>query len=82
MFFSESSLTLSFSGVWIGSWFQDRYGYKRTIQIALVGITGAIFVVFLRVHSSYRDAFKLTLQKCTKRPGLVGRTSEYQNHHL
>ena len=33
-------------GIFVSSWFQDRYGYKRTIQIFLVFLTGTIFVVF------------------------------------
>lgn len=34
------------SGIFIASWFQDRYGYRHTIQISLVLMTAFIFVVF------------------------------------
>jgi SP family general alpha glucoside:H+ symporter-like MFS transporter len=34
------------SGIFIASWFQDRYGYRRTIQIGLILMTAFIFIVF------------------------------------
>jgi uncharacterized membrane protein YfhO len=34
------------SGIFVSSIFQDRLGYKRTIQIFLVALTGFIFIVF------------------------------------
>ncbi|RSH76957.1 uncharacterized protein EHS24_003895 [Apiotrichum porosum] len=43
---TESSVIGNFFGIFISSWFQDRYGYRRTIQIFLVLITGLIFIVF------------------------------------
>jgi SP family general alpha glucoside:H+ symporter-like MFS transporter len=33
------------SGILIASWCQDRFGYRRTLQAALIWITGAIFCV-------------------------------------
>ena len=34
------------SGITLSSWFQDRYGYRRTLQISLVLLTGFLFIVF------------------------------------
>jgi SP family general alpha glucoside:H+ symporter-like MFS transporter len=33
-------------GIFISSWAQDRWGYRGTLQIALVFLTGFIFIVF------------------------------------
>ncbi|WOO78242.1 Maltose permease MAL61 [Vanrija pseudolonga] len=33
-------------GIFIASWAQDRFGYRRTLQVSLVLITGFIFIVF------------------------------------
>lgn len=33
------------SGIFISSWSQERYGYRRTTQVCLVFITSFIFVV-------------------------------------
>lgn len=33
-------------GILLASWMQDRWGYKRTIQINLIALTGFIFIVF------------------------------------
>jgi hypothetical protein len=35
------------SGIFLASWFQDKYGYRRTIQASLILMTCFIFVVFL-----------------------------------
>ncbi|OCF30890.1 MFS transporter, SP family, general alpha glucoside:H+ symporter [Kwoniella heveanensis CBS 569] len=43
---TEASIVGNFIGIFISSWFQDKYGYKRTIQIGLVLLTGFIFIVF------------------------------------
>ncbi|BEJ13792.1 hypothetical protein CspHIS471_0309660 [Cutaneotrichosporon sp. HIS471] len=37
-------------GIFIASWAQDRWGYRRTLQIALVFLTGAIFIIFFSVN--------------------------------
>lgn len=37
-------------GIFISSWAQDRWGYRRTLQIALVFLTGVIFVIFFAVN--------------------------------
>lgn len=37
-------------GIFLSSWAQDRWGYKRTIQIGLVFLTGVIFIVFFAVN--------------------------------
>lgn len=34
------------SGIFASSWLQDKYGYRRTIQIGLILLTGFIFIVF------------------------------------
>lgn len=34
------------SGIFACSWAQDRWGYRRTIQAALIALTGFIFIVF------------------------------------
>ncbi|CAK9783938.1 unnamed protein product [Cutaneotrichosporon oleaginosum] len=39
-----------FIGILISSWAQDKWGYRRTIQIALVFLTGTIFIVFFAVN--------------------------------
>ncbi|ORX34802.1 alpha-glucoside:hydrogen symporter [Kockovaella imperatae] len=36
----------NFVGIFVASWFQDRYGYRRTIQACLLSLIGFIFVVF------------------------------------
>lgn len=33
-------------GIFISSYAQDRWGYRRTLQIALVFLTGVIFIIF------------------------------------
>lgn len=33
-------------GIFVSSWFQDRFGYRRTIQIFVVWMTAALFMVF------------------------------------
>jgi len=33
-------------GIFLSSWFQDRYGYRKTIQISLILITAFLFIVF------------------------------------
>lgn len=39
-----------FFGIFISSWAQDRWGYRRTIQIALVFLAATIFIVFFAVN--------------------------------
>lgn len=39
-----------FFGIFLSSWAQDRWGYRRTIQIALVFLTGTIFLTFFAVN--------------------------------
>ncbi|KAL1408644.1 hypothetical protein Q8F55_005457 [Vanrija albida] len=39
-----------FFGIFIASWAQDRWGYKRTIQVALIALTGFIFINFFAVN--------------------------------
>lgn len=39
-----------FVGIFIASWAQDRWGYKRTIQVALICLTGFIFINFFAVN--------------------------------
>lgn len=36
----------AFCGILISSYFQDRFGYRRTIQVNLALLTGFIFIVF------------------------------------
>lgn len=33
-------------GILIAGWAQDRFGYRRTLQVCLVWIAAAIFIVF------------------------------------
>lgn len=42
----EAPIVGNIIGIFISSWFQDRYGYRRTIQIFLIFLSGTIFVVF------------------------------------
>ncbi|WVQ69635.1 uncharacterized protein L199_007855 [Kwoniella botswanensis] len=42
----QASTIGCFIGIFACSWAQDRYGYRRTIQVALVALTGFIFIVF------------------------------------
>lgn len=39
-----------FIGIFVSSWSQDRWGYRPTIQIALIWLTGTIFIVFFAVN--------------------------------
>lgn len=34
------------SGIFVFSWMQQQYGYRRTMQLNLILITGFIFIVF------------------------------------
>lgn len=34
------------SGIFLAGYAQDRWGYRRTLQVALVFLTGCIFIVF------------------------------------
>ena len=34
------------SGIFLASYSQDRWGYRRTLQIGLIALTGFIFIVF------------------------------------
>ncbi|RSH85472.1 hypothetical protein EHS25_004868 [Saitozyma podzolica] len=43
---TEASIIGNFIGIFASSWFQDKYGYRRTIQIGLILSTGFIFIVF------------------------------------
>lgn len=38
------------SGIFLSSWCQDRYGYRRTLQAALIALCGFIFIVFFAVN--------------------------------
>jgi SP family general alpha glucoside:H+ symporter-like MFS transporter len=37
-------------GGFINGWSSARYGYRRTVQVALVWMTGAIFISFFAVN--------------------------------
>jgi hypothetical protein len=37
----------SHSGIFAASWFQDRYGYIRTMQVSHILMASFIFIVFL-----------------------------------
>ncbi|WVQ89303.1 hypothetical protein IAS59_003059 [Cryptococcus gattii] len=43
---TEASIIGNFFGIFISSWFQDKYGYRKTIQIGLILLIGFIFIVF------------------------------------
>ncbi|OWZ28479.1 MFS transporter, SP family, general alpha glucoside:H+ symporter [Cryptococcus neoformans Tu259-1] len=42
----QASTIGCFIGIFACSWAQDRWGYRRTIQVALIALTGFIFIVF------------------------------------
>ena len=44
---SKSILMQIGSGIFAASWFQDRYGYRRTIQLSLILMACFVFIVFL-----------------------------------
>ena len=37
---------MDISGIILAGWAQDRWGYRRTLQIGLVGLACFIFIVF------------------------------------
>ncbi|RSH85786.1 hypothetical protein EHS25_003927 [Saitozyma podzolica] len=43
---SKAAGTGSFIGILISSWAQARYGYRRTLQVGLVWLSGCIFITF------------------------------------
>ncbi|ORX36696.1 alpha-glucoside:hydrogen symporter [Kockovaella imperatae] len=42
----QASTVGNIIGIFVASWFQDRYGYRHTIQISLVLMAAFVFIVF------------------------------------